>query len=91
MKNLIRLISGACVLGVIGVGIIGGVIYNPVVIAPFAYWDAKQKNDAEATAPVREAVFRDVCPAYRDTSTWKRWTDSKFQSLAWCDEYIDRL
>lgn len=63
----------------------------PIALAPVAYGHAKQQRDAEAVAPVREAVFRDVCPAYRDTTTWKRWTDSKFQSLSWCDEYLHRL
>lgn len=91
MIHISRLVAAVSVLSLLAVGFIGGVVYNPVVIAPLAYWHAKQQSDAEATTPVREAVYQDVCPAYRDTSTWMRWTDGKFRSLSWCEDYLDRL
>lgn len=36
-----------------------------------------------------EAIFKNVCPNYRDASMIAKWTT--YRDLAWCEDYLDRL
>lgn len=38
-----------------------------------------------------ESVFRNVCPAYAEASTWERWTNGHYRKIGWCEDYLHRL
>lgn len=38
-----------------------------------------------------EANYAEVCPIYRDASTWYRWFDSRISNKSWCEGYMHRM
>lgn len=85
--HLRNFIGGACALLIVGaliatnpfaLGVAGGIAWN--------------RDFQKATlVDFYEANYAEVCPAYRDASTWDKWFNSRIRNKSWCADYIDRL
>ena len=73
----------------------GAVGLSLIFIFPIAAFAIVKMDQNEASkvevAKVYEYHFADVCPRYRDASTYDKWFDHDTKKLSWCEGYIDRL
>ncbi|ANL12030.1 MULTISPECIES: hypothetical protein [unclassified Rhizobium] len=72
------LMAGFLLCNPITIGVIGGVKWS------------RDYNASLATA-YAERNFREECPAYKKASTWDRWTNSRYTTISWCKDYLDRI
>ena len=75
--------------------IVGAVGLSLIFIFPITAFAIVTMDQNEVTkveiAKVHEFYFADVCPRYRDASTYDKWFDHNTKELSWCEDYIDRL
>jgi hypothetical protein len=82
-----RLVSSLVFLGIIG----SLVVFNPLVqgVVGGILW---HRDFQRATlVEYYESSFTEICPSYRDASTWDRWFDSTINRRSWCEDYLARL
>jgi hypothetical protein len=86
-QNLIRGFIALIVL--IAVGAL--IVTNPIVtsVAGGVLWS--RDYNASMLNDYAERNFRIECPAYKEASTWDRWFNSRYSTIGWCENYIDRL
>ena len=73
------------------VAALGILLLNPLTLSVAGGIAWNQDFQRTTLRDFYEANYAEVCPIYRDASSWDRWFDSRIRNKSWCKDYLNRI